>query len=153
MHGHHAGPFMPDGWPACYNRAMFYAPARRRLTLWIAMLAILFGALAPALSQALEFLEGRQAGASWVEICTAAGSKLVQFDGGQSQPASDPLAHHLKNCPYCAAHAGAPALPPPAAIGFAVFGGHDVFPLLFYTAPSVQFAWSPAAPRGPPALV
>ncbi len=133
---------------------MFYSLARRRLTLWIAMLAILFSALAPAVSQALAV---NRASAGWAEICTAAGSKLVQLGveqpGGQPQPASDPLSHHLKNCPYCAAHAGGPALAPPPTIVFAVLGGHDVFPLLFYTAPSVQFAWSPAAPRGPPALV
>lgn len=134
---------------------MLFSPFRRRfggrLTVWIAMLAILFSALAPAVSHAIEASHGS---ANWVEICTVAGTKMVQLgNGDQPKPTSDALSHHLKNCPYCAAHAGGPALPPVAPVTFAILGGHDVFPALFYTAPSVQFAWSAAAPRGPPALV
>jgi hypothetical protein len=136
-------------WFFNYNRPMFFSPLRRHFTVWIAMLAILFSALAPAVSHALE---ARQGNANWVEICTVAGTKMVQLGNGD-QPTSDALSHHLKNCPYCAAHAGGPALPPVAPVTFAILGGHDVFPALFYTAPSVQFAWSASAPRGPPALV
>lgn len=117
------------------------------------MLAILFSALAPAISHALE---SRSGPAAWVEICTVAGTKMVQLGDGGTQkplkPLKSALQHHMENCPYCAAHTGAAGMPPPATLTFAVLGGHDVFPALFYTAPSVQFAWIAAAPRGPPAF-
>ncbi|MET0319555.1 MAG: DUF2946 domain-containing protein [Duganella sp.] len=127
---------------------MFSFPLRRRLTVWIAMLAILFSALAPAVSHAIEAGRGT---AAWVEICTVAGAKMVRLGDAPMKPVQDALQHHMDNCPYCAAHAGGPGLPPPAALTFAILGGHDLFPSLFYTAPTVQFAWSAAAPRGPPA--
>jgi hypothetical protein len=56
----------------------------------------------------------------------------------------------MEHCAYCLTHASSPALPPPAVAGFAVIGGHDHYPALFYTAPQPLHTWSAAKPRGPP---
>jgi hypothetical protein len=48
-------------------------------------------------------------------------------------------------------HAGTFALPAPSTMLFAIQGGHDLFPALFYHSPSPLFSWSAAHPLGPPA--
>lgn len=125
-------------------------PVKRSvLTVWIALLAILFGALAPSVSHALA---ARNSNVGIAELCTTnasnASSVVIQ---GQEKPLKDALLHHLEHCPFCTTHGGTFALPPPLPVSFAVIGGHDVFPALFYRAPTPLFSWSAAQPRGPPA--
>jgi hypothetical protein len=60
--------------------------------------------------------------------------------------------HSAKHCPFCLPHAGNFALPPAIIPCCAVAAGHDVFPPLYYQAPSLLFAWVSASPRGPPQL-
>jgi hypothetical protein len=121
---------------------------RSSLPLWIALMAILFSAVAPSISHALAASAGKSV---FAEICSVDGAKVVALDaGGSRQPDGDPL-HHLEHCPYCATHGGTLALPPPAVFEFAVVGGPDLHPSLFYHAPAPLFAWSGARPRGPPA--
>lgn len=110
---------------------------RRTLHLWIAMLAVLFAALAPTVSHAL----ASTTEAALAEMCTV---------GGAEKKAPSNIMHGMEHCPYCATHGGAPALPPVAASSFAVVGGHDCYPPLFYTAPQPLHTWSAASPRGPP---
>lgn len=124
---------------------------RRALFAWIAALAILFSALAPSISHALSIDRGN---AAWLEICSANGVKLLPasaVDAAQ-KPVKDLLQHHMEHCPYCVTHGGTFALLPPAPITFAVLGGHDLFPSLYYQAAAPLFAWSAAQPRGPPAV-
>ncbi|MFA9218503.1 MAG: DUF2946 domain-containing protein, partial [Sphingomonadaceae bacterium] len=106
---------------------MLSSSYRRRFTLWIAALAILFSALAPSISHALALGER---GSSWLEVCTATGTKLVASADGTQQPVKDSLQHTLEHCPYCATHGGSFALLPPAPQEFAVIGGHDLYPSL-----------------------
>jgi hypothetical protein len=121
------------------------ARAYSRLISTIAALAILLAALAPALSHAL----ASAAGTSWVEICTAQGSKWIQAgdDGSERAPTS---AHVLDHCPYCSLHAPGLGLPP------AEFRAHlplrlgDAVPLAFLSAPRTLHAWVSAQPRAPP---
>ena len=132
-----------------YNAAMLNFLKRSSLPLWIALMAVLFSALAPSISHALSASAGK---AILAEICTVDGAKVVAVDAGDSQkPATDPLQHHFKHCPYCATHGGSFALPPAMPSEFAVLGGPDLHPSLFYQAPAPLFAWSVAHPRGPPA--
>ncbi len=130
---------------------------RKRLQIWIACLAILLNALAPSVSHALS----RMAGPSkMIEICSASGTRWISSEvastivGAQfsaQEPSTDSPLHHLEHCPFCMTHAGSFALPAPSSTLFAIQGGHDLFPSLFYHSPFPLFSWSAAHPRGPPA--
>jgi hypothetical protein len=138
---------------------------RKRLQIWIACCAILLNALAPSVSHALS----RMAGPSqMIEICSASGTRWISGDAvgtsastiaskvadaqfSAQEPSTDSPLHHLEHCPFCMTHAGTFALPAPSTSLFAVQGGHDLFPALFYHSPSPLFSWSAAHPRGPPA--
>lgn len=112
------------------------------------MLAILFSALAPSLSHAFA---AERSSTGLGEICSSYGAvPAVQAPDAAQQPASDALQLHLKHCAYCATHGASVALLPPALITFAVLGGHDLFPPLYYRAPAALFSWSAAQPRAPP---
>lgn len=119
--------------------------AHRRLTSWIAVLAILLASLAPALSHAL----ATATGTSWVEICTTQGSKWIQAgeDGSERSPAS---AHVLDHCPFCSLHAPTLGLPPATLLGqLPLQLSHEV-PRAFLFAPRTLHAWLSAQPRAPP---
>lgn len=103
------------------------------------MLAVLFAALAPTVSHAL----AASTASVLAEMCSVDGP-------GKKAPTN--TMHGMEHCPYCATPSGSPALEPPALTGFAVIGGHDSYPSLFYTAPQPLHTWSAAKPRGPPAL-
>jgi hypothetical protein len=122
----------------------------RQLQVWIACLAILFGSLAPAMSHALV---AANAGVTQLEICTRAG--LMTMPVSDTAAKKSPLGHpqdHLKHCPCCLTDEQPFALLPPLQLTFAVIGGHDLFPALFYDAPHPLFSWSAANPRAPPVL-
>jgi hypothetical protein len=122
--------------------------ASRHLTAWIACLAVLLGALAPAVTHAL------QAGGtgSWVEVCTAQGSRWVRADGAGTHDAAPGHESGHQHCAYCWLQAGKPGLPatapawqPPAGPGHAA--PHLTGP--GSTAPPPRPA---AQPRAPPHL-
>jgi hypothetical protein len=117
----------------------------RRLTSWIAALAILLASLAPALSHAL----ASATGSNWVEICTTQGSKWIQAgeDGSERAPASG---HALEHCPYCSLHAPALGLPPATDLAQPPPGLCHEVPLAFLSAPRTLHAWVSALPRAPP---
>jgi hypothetical protein len=132
-----------------YNCQMLHPVNRGTLAVWIGALAVLFSALAPSISHA--WSPGRGT-AGWAEICSATGARQVAFSADVPQKsATDLLQHHMEHCPYCATHGGTFALLPPLAVSFAILGGHDLFPSLYYHAPLTLFAWSAAQARGPPA--
>lgn len=112
------------------------------------MLAVLFSALAPSLSHAFA---AERSSAGLGEICSSYGAApAAQAAGPAQKPATDALQLHLKHCPYCGTHGASVALLPPALLTFAVLGGHDLFPPLYYRAPAALFSWSAAQPRAPP---
>lgn len=119
----------------------------RRLTSWVAALAILLASLAPALSHAM----ASAAGSGWVEICTTQGSKRIQAgdDGSQRAPA---LAHVLDHCPYCSLHAPTLGLPPATDLAQQSLRLCHEVPLAFLSAPRTPHAWVSAQPRAPPLL-
>lgn len=107
------------------------------LSIWIALLAILFSALAPTVSHALAAANP----IANVQMCTA--------DGGKA-PAD--LKHGMQHCAFCTIHGGGDGLLPPPAVALAVLAGRDAYPPLFYAAPHPLPAWSAANPRAPPVL-
>jgi hypothetical protein len=114
---------------------------------WIAALAILFNALAPVVSHARAVPRGVQ-----VEICTAMGVAMVAMPATSDKPDADHVLKGMNHCAYCATHAASFGLPPHAMTTFAILGGHDVYPTLFYQSPATLFTWSRAHARAPPAV-
>lgn len=132
---------------------MYKTPRHWAKYAWIACLAILFNAFVPVVSHALNISSSPAASGLTMEVCTAMGIEMLPMaspdeDGKQ---ASDKLIKSLTHCGYCATHAGSFGLPPQPVAVFAVIGGHDVFPPLYYTAPRPLPTWSPAQSRAPPA--
>ena len=107
----------------------------RFIASWLAVLAILMAALAPAVSQA-------RGGSPWAEVCSAA-------DGAPRQPAA-PAGHVLDHCPYCGLHADGFAPAPAAADAGLLLPLRFERPLAFWAAPRTPHAWRGAPPRGPP---
>lgn len=119
----------------------------RRLTLWIASLAILWAALAPAvLSMATT---AGNTSAPWHEICTSSGLLVSAADEKAPSPVKTLPAKH---CPWCT-HYTWLALPPATATAeILTLVTHVVvllpdYPLLRGAPPH-----HPAAPRGPPVI-
>lgn len=118
----------------------------RRLTLWMALLAILMMAAAPLVSQVVG------ADREWQEICGVGGARWVQTDAaapGPDLPQSP--AHLLDHCPYCSLHADTLGMPPAPLAALPALPG-VLFPPAFLQAPSTLHAWLTAQPRGPPLL-
>ncbi len=114
----------------------------RRLSLWLTLVALLMGALAPSLSQAMR-AQGPQ---SWADVCSTA----APADG--HEPAPGDAAHPFEHCPYCSLHHPTLGLPPsPLRLSLPDDLRHEQ-PLLFLSGPSGQHNWTAASPRGPPAL-
>lgn len=122
--------------------------ASRRLCAWIATLAVLMAALAPAISQAV----GARGAATWIEVCTAGGSRWIASD--PAAPAGEApapgLEHALDHCPYCSLHAPLADLPPAPAAALPDPGLDHVLPRAFLQAPRTLHAWRQAQPRAPP---
>lgn len=116
----------------------------RRLVAWIACFAMLFGALAPSVSQAMSASRGEV----WTEVCSVGGSKLIKIKGDPAEP----QALHLEHCPFCATHADAFALPPGPSWSIPLPDAAPSHPPLFYRSPRPLTIWTTAQSRAPPSL-
>lgn len=126
---------------------MFRARATRRISSWIAILSILVGSLAPAVSHALKAGDGAA-----MEVCTALGAKLVSVNEAQSGGSAPAPAAAMEHCPYCSLQAHMIGLPPvPVTSVFTPLLSFDV-PLRFLEAPRTPYAWLAALPRAPPVI-
>ena len=126
---------------------MHFKRKSRRFTAWIAMLAILLGALAPALSHA-----GSQGGKGTppLQLCTVAGMKMVAVDEVPTKSERGLKRFPAERCPFCATHFDS-VLPPAApAPGLALQRIPERFPSLHQRSPGPRFAWAAAQPRAPP---
>lgn len=130
---------------------MYFTHTTRKLTAWIALCAIVLGAVAPALSHALSrFGDGDK---RWVEVCTVAGTKLVAVDdSGEKGKAGDADVFPAERCPFCSTHGGAPALPATQIMPFSLNGTIEEVPSLYLHAPRPLFIWAASQPRAPPVL-
>ena len=118
----------------------------RRFAAWLAMLAMLMGALAPAVAQAVVVSQG---GNGWVQVCSASGMVWVKADGLEDPAASKPMADASRHCPWCSLQ-GAAGLPPaPGLQATRPIQPNDVpQPRIRSAAASVP--WPAALSRAPP---
>lgn len=128
---------------------MFHLRVFRRLFGWIALLAILGGALAPAISH---MADHDRADKAVLEVCTAEGARMVTMHGDADPVKNDkPLHFSLEHCPFCIPHAGSLGLLPSSVLVFHLpADGAQYFPPLFLSAPYPLFVWASAQPRAPP---
>lgn len=121
---------------------------RQTLLLWIALLAVLFGTLAPTVSHALVAVSP----AETVQICSVQGYKLIKLPGTDTDQQPSSMQQSMQHCAFCTLHGGDTALIPSLALTLTAIAGRAVHPLLFYSAPHTLYAWSIAHPRAPPVL-
>lgn len=121
----------------------------RLLTTWMAVLAILAAALAPAISHAL----AAENGTAWVEVCSTAGAKWVQAGDDSSLPDEAPgAAHPFEHCPCCAMHADLAVVPAAPTVAQPTPALPQLVPPAFLAAPRTLHAWRIAQSRAPPRL-
>lgn len=119
---------------------MFRIAQRTTLHLWIALLAVLFSALAPSISHALAANSPNSPNSAYSigAICSS--------DPGSKAPAGS-----MADCAYCLSPASHPALLPAAPAQCAVLDGHDAYPPLPASSSPRQPQHETAQARGPPA--
>ncbi|VXC14874.1 conserved exported hypothetical protein [Massilia sp. 9I] len=115
------------------------------LWVWVAMLGVLFSALAPALSHAMPSSAPLL---DTVQVCTMEGMQTIVVD--KEQPFGAGSSHPFEHCPYCALHGGASLPPPSAGLTLTLLPLGEVRPPLFYQVARPLFTWSTANPRAPP---
>lgn len=116
---------------------------------WVAVLALLMAALAPAISHALRTRDG----ASAIEVCSSLGARWVLPDGSSTDPVPPAgQGHPFEHCPYCSLHSQALAIPPAPAVLTPAIATAELLPLAFPAAPLTLFAWVGAQPRAPPSF-
>ncbi|WP_028311324.1 DUF2946 domain-containing protein [Derxia gummosa] len=126
---------------------MRFPAALHRLASWLALAAMLFGALAPAISHAIA-ADGHD---GWVRICSAGAVKWLPAEAvppEQRSPASQ-HAPTLDHCPFCALHADLLPPAPDADSRLTTPAMHEA-PTAFLRAPRTLHAWASAQPRAPP---
>ena len=121
-----------------------YFIKHRKFIHWIAALAILLGALAPAISQALSLASNGQGFV--VEICTTSGTKMTQVIGEEQSSSSPAMGSH---CPYCVVQP-IYLLPGISVFEFSAPQTYVAQALLAYQAPQILSAWVRLPSRAPP---
>lgn len=132
--------------------SLLYALRHRPLGLWLALLLAVFGALAPAVSQALALTRN---GAPMMAICTSSEARQATnpaIFSSTDSPDGQPSAPALVHCPFCLLLT-TPVLPtPPFSPHFLAvprpLEQPAAWPVVFGLT---HFALTPP-PRGPPAL-
>jgi hypothetical protein len=128
---------------------MFLTRTTRRCATWLAMLAMVLGALAPTVAQAVVASQG---GAGWVQVCSASGMVWLKADAidGDSAlgDASESMTDASRHCPWCNLH-GATGLPPAQTLT-PLLAPVAVVPQVPPSPPSFATFWPAAPPRAPP---
>ncbi|MES2879733.1 MAG: DUF2946 domain-containing protein [Pseudomonadota bacterium] len=129
--------------------SLHFALLRRPLAVWLAVLLVVFGALAPTLSHAL-VLARSDVSPMMMDVCTSTGLHEVADTASTDSPDGQEAVVSLAHCPFCLLSSDrvAPA-PHPLLHLFAVLGEPEaptVRQAFFYATP---FALAPP-PRGPP---
>ena len=125
---------------------MPFTRVQRRLTAWLAMVALVLGSLAPTLAQAAVAGSDRS---DWVQVCSATGMLWVQADHLAGETQSAPLADMSMQCPWCSLHSPSTGLPPALASGVAPATPASLPPGSTAAAAPVS-VWIAAPARAPP---
>lgn len=121
----------------------------RRFTAWVALLALVLGALAPTVAQAMRVGADR---GDWQEVCSVSGMVWVHADSAGQDPSSeggDPSDGAGPSCPWCTLHGAACAgpaarwLPDPSPLPGRLSSA-------WRRAPLAAPVWAPAQSRAPP---
>lgn len=127
---------------------------RRPWAVWLALLLVVFGALAPTLSHAWSAARG-DAGFA-VAVCTSSGPRWLTQADASSPATPDPGAPEraglTAHCPFCLLSAERLAAPPPAAQAYLLPPGTAPVPVAPVALPGLTRWVAAAQPRGPPAL-
>lgn len=123
----------------------------RRFTAALALLAMVLGALAPTVAQAVVSASGQ---AQWVEVCSASGMVWVNVRdsaelGAPSEAPTNPMGDMTEPCQWCTLHGGAAGVPPSAWAWAGPTQGADV-PSAFLFSATVSSVWAVAHARAPP---
>ena len=129
---------------------MFLTRLHRRFTAWVALAALVLGALAPTVAQAMAAGGDR---ADWLEVCSVSGMVWVQADTGEVRDplpdGSAPLGGASQHCLWCTLHGGVAGLPV-VQIRLDLPARLTDLPPAFYRAPLASTAWAPPPSRAPP---
>jgi hypothetical protein len=123
---------------------------RTRFAAWLAIVALLLGALVPMVTQAM-VRGGERDG--WLQICSVSGMVWVQTEAAVSNdqpPVGDaPLSKAAQHCAWCTLHGGAAGVPV-ADRPVVLAARLTEPPPAFFVAPPAASIWLPAQSRAPP---
>lgn len=120
----------------------------RRQVTWIALCAVTFSAIAPAISHWI----ASAADSTWNEICSASGIKRVALDA-QSTPVPVDERGSIQHCPFCRPQTDLAILPPSdVALGILAVAQGDARWTPRTQPLHVKRLWAPALSRAPPYL-
>ena len=119
---------------------------KSHLVHWIAILAIVMSALAPAVTQAVSLAKHGQGFV--MEVCSTDGSKLnISMQGDNSSDQTEPI----QPCPYCVSHSDfVPTFS--ANVKFHAPQSFALFPELFYQSPKRLTVWITPPSAAPPSI-
>ena len=119
----------------------------RSKIIWLVLWTSLFATLAPSLSHFLKVTQGK----TWVEVCSATGTKLVAIDSPGSKP--EMPSNSGMHCLYCLQQQDLPVLPPiQAKLPIAIWHGGTLVLVAFNTPSISKPFWSAHQSRAPPAF-
>ena len=127
---------------------MFGTRSTHRLAAWLALLAMLWGALAPTLAQAAVASSDRP---GWVEVCSTSGVVWVRVDSAvdASTTESAPMAAAASACAWCLLQ-GSADVPPTHATTALVTHAPGTLPGGMFASIVPSAVWSTAQSRAPP---
>ncbi|HUL96125.1 MAG TPA: DUF2946 domain-containing protein [Usitatibacter sp.] len=121
---------------------------RRRIS-WMALWAVMFAALAPAISHWV----AARTGQAWGEICSAAGIQRVAIDQDSKPSPSGGHEFESGHCPFCRVQDHLPVLLTPvfALVVLSAIRRCALSAPLSQPPRAISF-WAPALSRAPPSL-
>lgn len=126
----------------------------KRLSSWIAILAVVFASLVPSISHAFA-AKGNQP-TLLQELCSTQGQKrFVAVDlavDTQKAPSQNQASMHFEHCPYCASHAGSIVITiSPVALLLAEINATEHIQIDADTLPTSLYHFTPPS-HAPPAI-
>ena len=125
-------------------------PAKSNIFIhWLAVIAILMGAVAPTVSQALS---SKTSSVDYTYVCSASGMKAVEFSSDHSKDSqSDHKQAMGEHCGYCVFQ-GTYFAPTESSIRFDLSILASFYPELYYQSPKPLIAWVKLPSQAPPSV-